>query len=283
MPETGNPINNPGQKAIKEGATMSTKKNNTGASNIHPNRVPAGTGSEVTGTPPAVVPVVPVVPTAPAADPTAEITASQLYLTEAGIKGFRDDLSKALTKLYTFLRVFPSPDKGKVPAVSAPHKEAAGLYAGLLRRYPTLTTAVDPDVIDGGIAVDAALAMVKADFDRALPMVAYAGRQAANISWTDTVKVRFAAKGQARGDKVLAAEIVAIDAGLRQGKRVLASANKAAKAQTAATKAQEQAAKAAAKATKAARVATRTAQAHADNHPTTPDVVIVPAGTTPKP
>ncbi len=261
---------------------MSTKKN-TGVRNHNTNMANTPAGSEVTGTPPsAALPAA----VAPGIAPgiTMALTASQLLGVEAKVKTFRGSLDAALAELYTALGVFPGPDKVRVVSVTGPRKQSAALYAGLLREYPDLASTVDPDVIDAGLAVNAALAMVKTDLQHPLAMVESSGRQAGYISCSDAAVIRYAAKGRARQDGVMAEKVATIDATLRHGKLLSTTADSATKAQSAAAKAQQKAVRAAEKAARAARVATRTAQAHADNHPLTGtgDVVIVPAGTTPK-
>ncbi len=266
---------------------MSTKTNNKGASNIHPNMAAAAAGSGVTDNPSAALPTP---PTSRGIAPgiTMVLAASQLLETEAAVKTFRESLNTALAELYTALGIFSGPDRARMGSTSAQRKQSAGLYAGLLRQHPDIATTVDPDAIDAGLAVDAALALVKGDFRQPLPVVESSRREAVYGACADAAVVRSAARTLARRDTVLAAKIAAIDVILRRGKQVSTTADNVAKAQAKATKTQQRAAKvvakAEAKAAKAARVATRTAQAHADNHPLTGtgDVVIVPAGTTPK-
>ncbi len=258
---------------------MSTKKN-TGVRNHNPNMAPAGTGSEVTVNPSAAIPTTSAAGTTPAAGTTLALTPSQLLAVETSVKTFREGYYPLMAALSASLRVFSGPDTAPSATVSGPKKQVATQYAELLRQYPDITSAVNPDVIDAGLAVETALAMVKSDFQKALPVVASFGRRAANISWSDTTVVRSAAEGLARKDGVLKARIVAINALLRRGSQVATTADSAVKAQTAATKAAAKAARAAAKAARTAQTAARTARVHADNHPTTPDVVIVPAGTT---
>ncbi len=265
---------------------MSTKNIHTGVRNHNPNVAPGGTGSEVTAPPSAALPTVvtpPTTGTTPVAGITPALTASQWYRVEAAAKTFRVGFVPLLAALHAEIQAVPSGGTPTKPSVSKPRKQAAGLYAELLHQFPDLTSKVDPDVIDAAIAVDAAMNLVKNDLEQALPAVETCSRQAARVSWSDAAVVRSAAKVQPNKGAALEAKLATIEALLHVGKRVATSADAAAKAQTAAAKAQQKAARAAAKAARAAQTAERTAQAHAAKHPPTPDVVIVPAGTTPKP
>ena len=260
---------------------MSTTKH-TGVRNHNPNVANSPAGSEGTVNPSAVLPSVATPPTTgtpPAAGTTPELTPSQLLAVETAVKTFREGYIPLVMALFAGLRAFQTRDTAPYAPVSGARKQVATLYAELLRENPDITAAVNPDVIDAGLAVDTALAMFKSDFQKALPVVASFGRRAANISWSETTVVRSAAQGLARKDDVLKARIGTINALLRRGSRVATTANAATRAHDAAAKAQQKAERAVAKAARAAAKATRTAQVHADNHPT-PDVVIVPAGTT---
>ena len=257
---------------------MATRKSHTvGVRNHNPNMANSPAGSEGTVNPSAVVPPV---QTAPTVETSTALSAKQLYLVEAGAKTFREDFARIVTVFVGTLGAFPTPDKARAVSVSVQHKDAAAQYAGLLRQYPGLTTGVSADTIEAALAASAALAMVKTDLQGVLPTVEFCGRQSGHIAWSDSRVVRHAAEGQALQDTTLAAQVATIEGTLQRGRKVAASANRALKAQTAASKAQEKAARAAAKATKAAETATRAAQAHANNHPLTADVVIVPAGST---
>ncbi len=259
---------------------MSTK-NNTGVRNHNPNMAPAGTGSEVAINPPAVVPSV---ATPPVTAPTTVSTASAMLMVETAAKSFREGYANLLAALLPAIDAVHSAGTVRTTAASGQRKQSAALYAELLRQHPDITASVTSDEIDAGLAANAALAMVRGDLRQSLPVVESCGRDAGSIACTKAAVVRSAARTLARTDRVLAAKIASIDVILRRGKLVSTTADSAAKAQASATKTQQraaaEAAKAQAKAARAARVATRTAQAHADNHPTTPDVVIVPAGTT---
>ncbi len=259
---------------------MTTRKtHNVGVLNHNPNVAPAQAGSEGTVNPSATVPVV---PNAPAVGTSMAITSKQLYLVESAAKTFRGDFARIVTALLDTLGAFPTPDKARAVSVSAQHKDAAAQYAGLLRQYPDLTSGVSADTIEAALAATAALAMVKSDLEGILPTVQFCGQQSAHIAWSDSRVVRHAAEGQALQDMTLAAKVATIEGTLQRGKKVVVTAEHAAKAQTTALKAQQKAERAVAKAAKAAETATRAAQAHAANHPQTADVVIVPAGTTPK-
>ncbi len=257
---------------------MRTKTNTKGVRNHNTNVAPPQAESGVTVNPSAAVP--PVVPNAATPGSTPELTVSALTLALAEIKSFREVFVPAFAKLHTALGVIHSGNTPQGRAVLAQRKEAAGMYADLLRQYPVLTTRVDPAMIDAGIAVDTALAMVKNDLQQAVPIVESGGRVSARVSWTDASVIRAAAKAEPNKPPTLVAAIASIETLLRQGKRVTATKVVAARAQTTATNAQQRAARAARTATQAGRVAARVTQAHADRHPLTPDVVIVPAGST---
>ncbi len=258
---------------------MSTKKN-TGVRNHTPNMAPIQAGSEVTGPPSAAVPTTSTAGTTPAAGALTDVTPSELLAVEAGAKAFRESFASILATLYALLGVFPKQGKARTTAVSGQRKATAAQWAELLSEHPDITSSVTPDAISAGLAVDAALAMVKRDLQQTLPILEACGRQAANGSCSEAAVVRSAARILAVNNAVLAAKIASIDLALRRGKQVTTTADTAAKAAKAQQRAEVRAARMAAKAAKAARSAERAAQAHADNHPTTPDVVIVPAGTT---
>ncbi len=262
---------------------MSTKTN-TGVRNHPPHVAPAGTGSGGTVNPAAAVPATSPAGTAPAGGATMEPDVGQWLYIEAASKTFREGYVPLLAAFHEAIQGIPTGGTTRAIPVLAQQKQAATLYAGLLRQYPNITSTVNPDAIDAGLAVEAALAMVKSDLEQTLPMVESCGRRAAEFSWADTRMVRSAAKDMPNKSMALTTRIASIEVLLHRGKRVSVTANSAAKAQAKALKTQQRAAadvaKAQAKAAKAARVATRAVQAHADNHPTTPDVVIVPAGTT---
>ncbi len=241
---------------------MSTKTIHKGASN------------NVSGaTAPTVLPV-------PTPGPATDLTASQWLTVETAVKNFREGYAIILAALQTGLQVVPDGFGATARLLSAPRKEAAGLYAGLLQQYPDLTAKVSPGVIEAALAVNAALLLLESDLQQPLLAVKSCAREAGQVAWSNASIVRSAAKSEPHKTKQLAASIASIEALLRVGKRVSLTADVAARAQTAATKAQQNAAKAAAKAARAAQTAERTAQAHAAHHPPPPDVVIVPAGTT---
>ncbi len=198
-------------------------------------------------------------------------TASQLRAVETAVNALRTSFKEALDALAEACDVFPQPDRARNVLVPAHHKTAAAGYATLLRRFPYVASSIDPDVIDAGLAVDNAFALLRTDLQTVSPMTVYFGRQAAHISWSDATVVRLAAKAQESLDHALATAVSAVEEGLRLGKRVSTTADAAANAKAKVAKVQKRAAvvegRAVATAMRAERSAARAAQAHADNHP----------------
>ncbi len=197
---------------------------------------------------------------------------------ERAIATFRKGFIPLVAELHAALEEIPSdPSTHAIPAWGK-HKEVAAHYAAILRMYPDITSRVSADAIDGGLAVDAALARVKSDFEQALAPVEFSARRAGHLSWSGARVVRSAAKSLPDKDGVLLAKIATAEALLRRGKLVNTTADAAEKAQTGAVRAQQKAARATAKANKAADTAARAALAHAAKQVLSDTETVVPAG-----
>ncbi len=243
---------------------MSTRKHDAGPSNTDPATV------------------------APTADvhlsvrATGEPDAAQWRAVEAAANSFHTQYLSLLNELLAVCCKVRGDGPLRNPSVAARHKVAAGQYAALLRQFPIVTDNADPDVIDAGLAADAALTVVTREFQETIPLLEACARQAARHAWSGASVIRSTAKVHPKKPTTLVAQITTIESGLRQGKRVTTSANAAARAKTVAMKAQQRAARALAKAESAAVVAERVAQGHAANHPSI-DKITQPAEPTTTP
>ncbi len=207
------------------------------------------------------------------------LTALQWRVVEDAANAFHDSFVVLQRALQQAIVGVPGEAVPRKPTVSERHKKAAGLYAALVRDFADVAATVDPDVIDAGLAVEAALAVVRRDLASAIPSVEATGRQAARAAWSLAGVVRSAEKARPVKGVALASRLALIEATLRQGPRVTTSAKVAAKAQTTAAKAQQRATRARIQAERAAQVAERVAQAHAANHLPLDIVPVTPADT----
>ncbi len=245
---------------------MSQDKLSKGVSNDTPTVASKGAASEGTGTPSVGVPA----------------AVGVLLANVARAEAFRKTFATAIATLYAGLRELPKRDTAPRASVSEPRKASAAQYAELLRERPDITSMATPDAIEAGLALDAALTLVKQDFEQTFSTLVTCGRQAAFGACTGAAAVRSAARILAQDDTVLAARIATIDVPLRRGKLVSSTANAADAAAKVQQRASMRMARSAAKAAKTARRAARAAEAFADNHPLEADGVIVPAETVPK-
>ncbi len=79
------------------------------------------------------------------------------------MKTWREGCTPCLAALSAAIQGLPSQLSPRTPTVSAARKNAAGMYAELLREFPYLTMGVSADAIEAGLAVDAAMTLLKGD------------------------------------------------------------------------------------------------------------------------
>ncbi len=253
---------------------MSTNKN-TGVRNHNTNMAPAVAGSGVTVNPSAVEP--PVAPSG--ASPGASSGASPGVAASTALASF----GLAFKPIFDALApsISRPPPGVKVTIVHAAYETVASQVAALARRHPELALAGDPGIIEADLATLAAARSVSTRLNVAQREVDDTGRMAFAAGYEIVHAIVHRAEALAKDDKTLAEELAAIRAPLRKGPNTTAAERVAAAAARTATRTQSRAAKAQQKAAAASQAATATAAAHAARHPAVPDVVIVPAGSTP--
>ncbi len=231
-----------------------SNKSPKGASNIHPNKAPAPTGSEGTGSSLAAVPVV-------------DDTSAALAAFETALKPILDALAPSISR----------PRVGsKVLVVQPKNETVAAQVAELARRHPELTSAGDPGIIEAGLSALTAARVVSAQLDVARREVGDTGRMAFATGWAVAHSIMLYAAHLAKDDKTLAEELAAIRAPLRKGSRIAAAERVATKAAQRVAVAQAHVAKEQQNAAAASQTAAAMAAAHAARHPAPPDVVNAP-------
>ncbi len=258
----------PGQKAIKEGATMIPRKShNVGVRNHNPNVAPIQAGSEGTVNPSANIPVVPGAPSAPVSSPVSSPVSDAII---AAVQAFTPTFESALEGLLPALPVEASGNARSVPKPGSAHLQAIPLLSAILRNHPDLLGNVRADDIDAAMADAAATKALSTAMANALGKVDNATRLRERDAWLASAKVKVVAEREAVNDKDIARELVAVTDILALGTRPDTAAVSAAKAQRVAAKAQARLDKA------QQRAATKAAAAGRHG---AGDVTIVPAGT----
>ena len=156
----------------------------------------------------------------------------------------------------------------RIGSVRNTHEAAAPRVAALLREFPQLASAGDPETIDRGSATLTAMRALAVTLKVLAGEVEDTGRMAFDDGWIVARTALETATPLAKRDKNLAEALTPVRDLLRQGPRVVAAGRSADAAARKADAAQTRAARAQQRAQAASQSHTRAIQAHAARHPT---------------
>ncbi len=251
----------PGQKAIKEGATMIPRKShNVGVRNHNPNVASPPAGSEGTVNPSA---------TLPGGSP-APVTNASSGPVSVAVQAFATVLKPAVVDLDTVLSQETPSSPSNRAKVSSARRQAIPLLVEMLTKYPSLSATVTVDGINGAMTDASATDGLSRVLANIRSRVTKSTRIRLGNAWADAAEILAVARRRAVNDENIASDLAVVEA-------ILAHGPIADTAPVAAAKAQRQANKATTRATKSQKVAeTKAAKSAALLHGAG-DVTIVPA------